>query len=392
MQMQSTAVGWDIYQRTESYLALGMVALVQFLPVILLWLVSGYVADHGNRKRIVMGAMGIVAVSSITLALVSHFRLDYRLIYAALAAVGVARAFQQPAKAALLPMLVPVEHFANAVAWNSSGFHLATVLGPALAGWLIAETLSPAVVYTVDAMTALLFVIMLARTRTLPAIAATGLDPAAVAAAFDQASRSVVGGLRYLWSNPVLSGAISLDMFAVLLGGAATLLPVYAKEILQVGPAGLGWLRAAPGFGALTMAVWMAHRPPVRQAGQAMLWAVAGFGLATIVFGLSRSFALSLGMLFLTGALDNISVVIRHTLVQTQTPNHLRGRVSAVNGLFIGASNELGGFESGLVAHYFGPVTSVVSGGIGTILVVLATALSVPQLRNYRDQNPAEPN
>lgn len=377
MQMQSTAVGWDIYNRTESNMALGLVGLAQFLPVVLLWLPAGYAADRLPRKWIVMAAMAIVAASSLALTAISLHHLDYRWIYLALATVGVARAFQQPAKASLLPQLVPVEQFASAVTWNTSAFHLATVIGPGLAGWLIARTLSPVTVYLIDAATAVVFAVMLACTRTLPA-------PRTDAVEHD---RSFVGGLTYLWSNPVIFGAISLDMFAVLLGGAITLLPVYAETILRTGPEGLGWLRAAPGFGALTMALILAHLPPIRRAGQAMLWSIAGFGLATIVFGLSQNLTLSLIMLFLTGALDNISVVIRHTLIQTQTPDELRGRVSAVNGLFIGASNELGGFESGVVAHWFGPVFSVVSGGIGTILVVLATAVQIPQLRRYEQSS-----
>jgi MFS family permease len=193
----------------------------------------------------------------------------------------------------------------------------------------------------------------------------------------------LAAGFRFVWSHPLILGALSLDLFAVLLGGAVTLLPVYAEDILKVGPSGLGWLRTAPAIGALLMAILLAHRKPLAQAGTAMLLSVAGFGVATIVFGASRNFTLSVLMLLLTGALDNISVVIRHTLVQTKTPDHLRGRVSAVNSLFIGASNELGGFESGLVAHYFGPVVSVVSGGIGTILVVICTALAIPELRRY---------
>jgi MFS family permease len=195
--------------------------------------------------------------------------------------------------------------------------------------------------------------------------------------------RALVAGFGFVWNHRLILGALSLDLFAVLLGGAVTLLPVFSESILQVGPSGYGWLRAAPAIGAVLMAVLLAYHPPLNRTGLVLLMSVAGFGVATIVFGISRSYWLSLAMLFLTGALDNISVVIRHTLVQTRTPDELRGRVSAVNSLFIGASNELGGFESGLVAHYFGAVFSVVSGGIGTILVVLLLGWRIPELRRY---------
>ena len=246
---------------------------------------------------------------------------------------------------------------------------MASVLGPAAGGLLIKWTESPIAVYLLDTTAAALFItsLLLLRIRRTDH-AQRGMD-----------LRELVAGFRFVWNHQLILGALSLDLFAVLLGGAVTLLPVYAEDILQVGPSGLGWLRTAPAVGALLMAVLLAHRPPMTRAGLAMLLSVAGFGAATIVFGISRSFALSLVMLFLTGALDNISVVIRHTLVQTMTPDHLRGRVSAVNSLFIGASNELGGFESGMVAHYFGPVFSVVSGGVGTILVVIVIAAAHAQ-------------
>ncbi len=273
----------------------------------------------------------------------------------------------------MLPQLVPTEHFANAVTWNSSGFHMASVLGPAIGGLLIKQTESPISVYLLDTTAAGLFITSLLllnirRTDWIP----RSLD-----------FKELVAGFRFIWDHQLILGVLSLDLFAVLLGGAVTLLPVYADDILQVGPSGLGWLRTAPAVGALLMAILLAHRPPLTRAGLMMLLSVAGFGAATIVFGFSRSFALSMTMLFLTGALDNISVVIRHTLVQTTTPDGLRGRVSSVNSLFIGASNELGGFESGIVAYYFGPVFSVVSGGIGTILVVLVIAMKMPKLRRY---------
>jgi MFS family permease len=373
LQMQTTAVGWDIYVRTQSQLALGLAGLVQFLPVITLFLLSGHAADRYSRKGIVIWSQVLVGIASTCLAMIAWRQADARLIYACLLAVGVARAFQQPAKAALLPLLVPTECFANAVTWNSSGFHMASVLGPAAGGLLIKFTSSPVAVYALDATAAVFFVITLMSLNVR---------------ASDQLQRGLravelVAGFRFVWTNALILGALSLDLFAVLLGGAITLLPVFAEDILHVGPSGLGWLRTAPAVGALLMAILLAHRPPMSRAGMAMLLSVAGFGAATIVFGISRSYVISLLMLFLAGAMDNISVVVRHTLVQTMTPDVLRGRVSAVNSLFIGASNELGGFESGLVAHFFGPVFSVVSGGIGTILVVLLLGLRIPELRRY---------
>jgi MFS family permease len=373
MQMQTVAVGWEIYERTGSKLALGLVGLVQFLPVICLVLLTGHVADTFNRKYIVMTSMVLFASASIGLAYISASRADYRWMYLCLFAAGVARAFQQPAKTSLLPQIVPMERFSNAVTWNTGGFHLASVAGPAVGGLLIGVLKGAAAVYILDAASALGFFLCLALLRIR-------LPPRAKrASTFDE----LVGGLSFLRRNQIIFGAITLDMFAVLLGGAVTLLPVYAEDILHVGPEGLGWLRTAPAIGALSMAMVLAHRPPVAKAGRAMLGAVAAFGVATIVFGLSRNFWLSLVMLFLTGAFDNISVVVRHTLVQLLTPDDLRGRVSAINGLFIGASNELGGFESGLVAALFSPTISVVSGGVGTLLALAVIALKCPRLRRY---------
>lgn len=328
-------------------------------------------------------------LASAALAFISYTQADYRWMYACLLATGMARAFQQPAKASLLPQLVPIEHFSNAVTWNTSGFQLASVLGPALGGYLIAvlhaKTFAGAIdiapvrlldvwfVYVVDACTGLCFLACLLFVRLKQATRKPQpLSPAAF-----------IAGLHYLGKNRIVLGSILLDMFAVLLGGAVTLLPVYAKDILHAGADGLGWMRAAPAIGAFCVAMLLAHRPPFRRSGYALLLSVAGFGGATIVFGVSQNFWISLLSLFLIGAFDNISVVIRHTLVQVLTPDELRGRVSAINGVFIGASNELGGFESGVVAWAFGPVVSVVSGGIGTILIVAAVATKFPRLRRY---------
>ncbi len=373
MQMQTVAVGWEIYKRTESNLALGLVGLVQFVPVIALALSAGRAADRLPRKWIVMSAMAVISLAALGLAWASARQGDLILTYVCLFVIGVARAFQQPAKASLVPLIVPAERFSNAVTWNTGGFHLASVLGPAFSGLLIAGTGGATLVYILDAFVALGFVAMLAFVRIQPQASAG--DSSGI--------QALAAGISFLWRNQIILGAITLDMFAVLLGGATTLLPVFAEDILGVGPSGLGWLRTAPAVGALSMSVLLAYRPPLERAGRALLWSVAGFGAATILFGLSPYFWGSLALLFLTGALDNISVVIRHTLVQVLTPNELRGRVSAVNGLFISASNELGGFESGFVAYLFGPLISVVSGGVGTILVVIAVAIGWPQLRRY---------
>jgi MFS family permease len=354
-------------------LALGLVGLVQFLPVILLTPVAGHVADQFSRRRIMMAAMLLFAAASAALAWISYRGTDYRWMYGCLCLTGIARAFQQPAKASFLPQIVPMRSFSNAVTWNTGGFHLASVMGPAAGGLLIAWLKGAVIVYLLDAASALCFFGCLLWIRLRPVMQ----PPRSLSL------EQLFAGLRFVWRSPLILAAITLDMFAVLLGGATTLLPVYADHILHVGAEGLGWMRTAPAVGALMMAILMAHFPPHAHAGRNLLLAVIGFGVVTVVFGVSRSFWLTLAMLFLTGALDNISVVIRHTLVQVQTPDELRGRVSAVNSLFIGASNELGGFESGLVAELLTPTISVVSGGIGTILVVALVALRWPQLRRY---------
>jgi MFS family permease len=315
-----------------------------------------------------------MAAGSLGLAAASLWQAPLLTMYACLLASGIGRAFQQPAKAAFLPQVVPRDRFTNAVTWNTGGFHLASIVGPLLAGVLIRLTQSPALVYAVDALFVLTLIVLL--TQVVGRKHQPANEPLTL--------RSLTAGIGFVWRTKLVLGAITLDMFAVLLGGAVALLPIYARDILHVSAIGLGCLTAAPAVGALLTTFFLAHRPPMRHAGQALLWSVAGFGAATIVFGLSRSFWLSLAMLFATGALDQVSVVVRHTLVQLLTPDAMRGRVAAVNSMFIGASNELGGFESGLVAALFSPVVSVVSGGIGTLAVVAAVALCWPQIRRYR--------
>jgi len=377
--MQETAVGWELYERTGSAVPLAVVGLVQALPVFLLALPAGHAADRFERRRISILMQLIMAVASLGIAFLSWSDGPIRAFYLCLFIGACARSFNFPAQASLLPQLVPLEVFANAVTWRSSGFQLASVMGPVLAGWIIASHKAATPVYFLNAALMILFAVFLGLIRK---------RQVAGASSESLTLRSALAGVRFVWQTKVILAAITLDMFAVLFGGATALLPIYAKDILCVGPAGYGWLRAMPGIGALVMAVFIAHRPPQR-AGVTLLWAVAGFGAATIVFGLSRSFGLSLWMLYLTGAFDQISVVVRHTLVQVLTPDAMRGRVSAVNSVFITTSNELGAFESGAVAALAGSVFSVVFGGAGTIVVVLLAAWAWPQLRRLGPLQPS---
>ena len=372
-QMLTVAVGWELYERTHSALALGLVGLTQMIPMVLCTLPAGHVADNYERKRIVIAMISVVALTSLGLTFISALHAPVLWIYMCLFVTGIARTFLWPASSAFLPHLVPRSLFPRAVTWNSGTFHLSSVAGPAAGGALIAVTYSAATVYVLNTVAALVCLIMVCFIRVRHVVAMKEKMTAA----------NLIEGFRFVVANRIIFGTITLDMFAVLLGGATALLPVYAKDILRVGPSGLGLLQAAMPMGAVVCALVIAHRPPLEKAGRAMLWAVALFGVATIGFGFSKWFWVSFAMLFVCGAVDNVSVVVRHTLVQMLTPDEKRGRVSAVNSLFIGTSNELGGFESGTVAHWLGPVFSVVSGGVGTILVVMAVALLWPQIRNY---------
>ncbi|HXP60304.1 MAG TPA: MFS transporter [Dongiaceae bacterium] len=370
-QMLTVAVGWELYARTRSALALGMVGLTQMMPMILFVLVAGHVADNFNRKRIILVTTFIIACTGVGLSFISAWRAPVFWIYFCLFAAGTARTFLWPASSAFLPRLVPREHFSKAVTWNSGSFQLSSVAGPAAGGALIALTGRAWPVYAVNAAAALACLALISFVRR----------DHVVALKQRMTTQSLVAGFKFVFATPIILGVITLDLFAVLLGGATALLPVYAKDILVVGPAGLGLLEAALPSGSLLCALILAHRRPLQKAGRALLKAVTAFGVATIIFGYSRWFWLSFLMLFVCGAVDNISIIVRHTLVQVLTPDEKRGRVSAVNSLFIGTSNELGGFESGLVAYLAGPVFSVVSGGLGTILVVFAVALFWPEIR-----------
>ena len=372
-QMLTVAVGWELYERTHSALALGLVGLTQMAPMVLFTLPAGHIADNHDRKRIIVLMSFVIACASLGLTLISALGAHVFWIYFCLFVAGTARTFLWPASSAFLPQLVSRQEFSRAVTWSSGSFQLSSVAGPAAGGALIALTHHAAPVYAFNTAAALICLTLISFVRRRPMAAARERMTA----------RSLVVGFRFVFANPIILGTITLDMFALLLGGATALLPVYAKDILAVGPIGLGFLQAALPMGSLVCALVLAHRPPLRKAGRAMLLAVAGFGLATIAFGCSHWFWFSLLTLFVCGAMDNVSVVVRHTLVQLLTPDAKRGRVSAVNSLFIGTSNELGGFESGLVAYLLGPVVSVVSGGVGTILVVLAVALIWPGIRKY---------
>jgi MFS family permease len=371
MQMQKVAIGWEIYERTGSALHLGYVGLAQFLPQLLLAPFAGHVADVYSRKRVLVLALAVSAVGSAGLAWNAYHPAPLLVTYLLLLTIGTARAFWVPARSAILPRLVPIPIFANAVSWHSSAFELAAITGPAVGGMLIGLLRHTTGIYVLNAVSIAVFILLIARIH----YEHTGGVPSEVT------REAMAAGFRFVWESKVILAALVLDTFGVLLGGATALMPIFAKDILRVGPRGLGWLLAAPSAGAVAMAFIQAHRGPLKLPGRTLLLAVAGFGLVTILFGLSRVFSLSLLMLVALGACDNISVVLRGTLVQVLTPDHMRGRVSSLNGLFVGTSNELGAFESGLVAQFLGPVFSVVSGGLGTIAVVLAVAWHFPQLR-----------
>ena len=401
--MLTVALEWEVYARTHSATALALVGLTAALPVVALSLPAGHLADRYRRKTIILCAQVLGALCSICLALLSFYHLalprlpilvhandglrfiahlferhatyhfddlSLPLFYVVMLLSGCARTFGWAARASFFPTLVPRDDFANAVTWNSSMFQIASVVGPALAGLLIVRLGFP-FIYALDAGCALLFFLLalpIKKVRESKRVTASPWE-------------SLAEGIRFVAGRKVILAAITLDMFAVLLGGATALLPIFADQILHCGPIGLGWLRAAPAVGSFGMAVLIAFLPPMRNAGRTLLWCVTGFGLATIVFGLSTWFWLSLVMLFITGVFDSVSVVVRQTLVQLLTPDEMRGRVSAVNNIFIGTSNEFGAVESGLTAAIFGPVISVVGGGIGTILVVLGVAWKWPQVR-----------
>jgi len=372
MQMQGVAVGWQVYAITGSALDLGYVGLVQFLPALLMSPLTGHVADRFDRRQVLIVCYSVLLVCTTLLFVSSRSAHPSVLgIYAVLALVGTARAFLGPAASALMPNLIPLENFPSAVAWSSSIFQVAVIGGPALGG-LLYSVGNASQVYGISIALELITVLVMALVRV------RSTQTSSKGRSFGD----LIAGLRFVWEKPVILGAISLDLFAVLFGGAVALLPIYARDILHIGPQGMGVLRSAPAVGALAVGVLLANRPLRRRAGHAMYACVALFGVATIAFGLSRSFVVSLVALVVSGAADMVSVFVRQSLVQLRTPDEMRGRVAAVNLVFVGASNEFGEFESGLTAAWLGVVPAVVAGGVGTLLIVGLWLFLFPALRD----------
>lgn len=372
LQMLNTVVLWDLWQQTHDALVLGIAGLARALPVIGLALLAGHAADRISRKLILATTQFCFVAIAIAFACASYFGASVWMWYGLLMVSGCVRSFNGPSRNSLIPLLVRQENFESAVTWNSGIFQAAAVLGPITAGALLGWSVPTWTVLVCCA--GLIFVSGAMMVQLKPREEARTASSISI--------HSLLAGMSHIYKERTILATISLDLFGVLLGGATAMLPIYADEILGGGPALLGWLKAAPYIGAFLMAVWLAARPRMTHAGPALLLSVTAFGCAIIVFGLSPWTWLSLLMLFVSGAFDNVSVIIRHTLVQARTPNHLRGRVSAVNSLFIECSNELGAFESGLVARFFGPVVSVVTGGIGTVAVVGAIAWLLPEIRS----------
>jgi MFS family permease len=369
-QMMSVAIGWQVYSITHSAYALGFVGLAQFLPMFVLTLVVGHVADRYDRRTIAYVCQSIEGVGALALCLGARHGWDsVAPIYAIAMITGAARAFESPSMAALLPNLVTRSQLQQATAWSTSANQTAMILGPAMGGLL----------YGLGALT-VYGAVTIAFLAAAFAVASIRIDDA-VRMRAPLSFEALFSGIGFIKSKPVILGALSLDLFAVLLGGATALLPVYARDILHTGPWGLGVLRAAPAVGALAGSIWLAHFPLRQRAGTALFGGVIAFGVATILFGLSRDIVFSLLALATLGASDVISVVVRSSLVQLQTPDEMRGRVGAINSLFIGTSNQLGEFESGMTAGLFGAVPAVLIGGIGTIAVALLWMRLFPALR-----------
>ena len=375
-QSLGVAVGWDIYERTGSAMALGWVGLVQFIPVLAFFLPAGQLADRYDRRRVVAASLMVWVAASALLVLTAARALPVLWIYLALAFIGMSTVLNRAGRDALLSQLVPPAILGQGVMWNSTVFQTASIAGPALAGLLIALGGSAQTVYAFNlvAMLAAMALALMIRRRPL----SHAKRPSTWA--------DVFGGLAHVWKTKVVLGLITVDLFAVLLGGATALMPIFAKDILQVGPNGLGWLSAGPAIGAVLMAVAVARgwRRTPAHAGRTFLWAVGVFGAATVVFGLSQWFWLSLLALIVLGAADNIGAVIRQTAVQLQTPDELRGRVAAVNRVFISSSNELGAVESGLLAALTNPVFAVVAGGVATVLIGACGFRMFPELKNLK--------
>ncbi len=381
LEMQSVAVGWQIYEITKRPLDLGLVGLAQFMPGIILFLPVGHAADVFNRRKLLMLCYGGFSICACLLLMTALRGMHSVLpIYSIVVLLGIVRALNGPVSRTMLPQIVPDEHLQNAIAWNSTVNQAAIILGPSLGGFVYAVTRGPAAVYSGAMVTAAAAVFLMAqvtlRSRAKPR------DPVTL--------KSVMAGLHYIREKKIILGSISLDLFAVLFGGAVALLPVVAKEVLHTGPWGLGLLRSSPAIGAASMALLLAHRPFRRRAGVTMLWCVAGFGVFTVLFGLSHNLFLSMVALMLVGSMDMVSVVVRSTMIQLATPDEMLGRVSAVEMIFVGASNEIGQFESGLTAQWFGTIPAIIFGGIGTLIVTGLWAWYFPELRRVEEMTRIE--
>jgi MFS family permease len=404
-QMLVVAIDWELYRRTHSALALAFVGLAMMIPMILCTIPAGHFADTFNRKKIILIATLVLALASLGLTLASAFLINVLWIYFSLVVIGAARTFLWPASAAFVTSLVPRNQFARAVTFNSGAFQFSSVIGPVIFGAVVAltphavqnNTAWP--VYALNVLASLACFALVVPIKHIHKVKPA--EPVSV--------KNLIEGFRFVYQNKIILGVITLDLFAVLLGGAVTILPMFADDIYHAGPGGLGWLRNSMAIGAVICALIIAHRAPLQKAGRTMLLCVAIFGVATILFGVANQncfgnllslsnsfwFWFAFAMLALAGAVDQISVVVRQTLVQILTPDEKRGRVSAVNSLFIGTSNELGGFRSGMVAwlfttptflgspHATGAIVSTVTGGVGTILVVIAVAWIWPEIRKY---------
>ena len=372
---QGLAIGWEVYDRTDQAFALGMVGLVQAVPMLLFTLPAGYLADVFDRRKLMMLSLAGATLTSVALAICSWYQAPILWMYAMLFLDSLFVRLGWPARSAIMPLLVPGALFENAIKWRTIFQQITGIAGPALGGLVIAFSVPAA--YLLSALSSAVFIGFLL----------TMALPDAPRSPRGNMLGQVAEGLRFVWRTKLVLGATSLDMFAVLLGGAAYLLPIFARDIIDLSgvnisaEAALGWLRAAPAIGAFIAALLLAYLPPMQRAGRMLLWCVAGFGVATIGFGLTDNLWVAMALLALTGAFDNVSMVIRHVVLQMSTPNEMRGRVSAVNAIFVSSSNELGGADSGTVAHFFTPVISVVSGGIGTLVVVAAWTGLFPSLR-----------
>jgi len=376
IQMQSVIVSWQIYEITHDKLALGLIGLSEAIPFIIISFFSGHVADIVSRKLIIMVSVSLLIVSTSALL---YFSLDTSTvietygtlpIYLVFCFIGIVRGFISAAFPAFMSQIVPREHYANSATWNSSVWHVGAVVGPAIAGIICAISFSVAYTVNIVFIVVAIFSFIFIASKPIPQKVKK-----------ETLQQSLAGGLKFVFSNQIILGALSLDLFAVLFGGAVAMLPAFAGEILFVGPMELGFLRASPAAGAIFTAIMLAYKPITKNAGRNLFLNIALFGIATILFAVSTNYYLSLFFLFLTGAFDNVSVVIRHTILQLSTPDEMRGRVSAVNSIFIGSSNEIGGFESGLAANALGLVRSVIFGGVMTILIVAGTYKIAPKLR-----------